>query len=129
MHLVPADRATRPTIDDHRVCDAIEALGEPAHLETWAARFALLGDPHRLAVLLCIRGAGPISVTDLAMATGMNPTAVSQCLRLLRTAGVVGRDRDGKVVRYHLADDTVGALLGIANPAHGEYPEPEDYLG
>jgi hypothetical protein len=38
VHLVPADRATRPTIGDHRVRGAIEALGEPVHLEEWAAR-------------------------------------------------------------------------------------------
>ncbi|MER6925303.1 transcriptional regulator, partial [Streptomyces spiralis] len=27
MHLVPADRADRRTIDGHRVCDAIAAIG------------------------------------------------------------------------------------------------------
>lgn len=120
MHLVPADRAARPTIDGHRVCDAIQALGEPVRVETWAARFSLLGDPHRLAVLLCIRHASPISVTDLALATGMSPTAVSQCLRLLRTAGAVGRDRDGKVVRYRLTDETLDELLAITNPGDEE---------
>jgi DNA-binding transcriptional ArsR family regulator len=111
MHLVPAERAANPHIDGDRVCAAIEAMGEPERLEARARRFALLGDPHRLAVLLCVSGAGPISVTDLALATGMSPTSVSQCLRLLRVAGVVDRDRDGKVVRYRLADESFGALL------------------
>ena len=121
MHLVPADRAHHPTIDGHRACEAIEALGEPVHVENWATRFSLLGDPHRLAVLLCVRHAGPISVTDLAVATGMSPTAVSQCLRLLRTAGVVSRERDGKVVRYWLSDETLNGLLAMASPAHAEH--------
>ena len=121
MHLVPADRAGHPTIDDHRVCEAIEAIGEPGHVEGWATRFSLLGDPHRLAVLLCVRHAGPISVTDLALAAGMSPTAVSQCLRLLRTAGVVSRERDGKVVRYWLTDDTVSDLLDSVSPPHADY--------
>lgn len=122
MHLVPAERAANPHIDGDRVCAAIEALGEPERVQAWAHRFALLGDPHRLAVLLCLRDAGPISVTDLALATGMSATSVSQCLRLLRVAGVVGRDRDGKVVRYRLTDKTVGTLLAVTDtPAWSEH--------
>jgi DNA-binding transcriptional ArsR family regulator len=116
MHLVPLDRADWPAIDGHRACEAIEALGEPGEVEAWAARFALLSDPHRLAVLVCVRRAGPISVTDLALATGMNATAVSQALRLLRVAGAVAGDRDGRVVRYRLADRTLERLLALAGP-------------
>jgi len=116
MHLLPAERAHLPTIDEHRVCHAIEALGEPGHLDTWAGRFALLGDPHRLALLLAIRHAGPISVTDLALATGMNATAVSQALRLLRASGTVNGIRDGRVIRYRLTDDDLDTLLAIASP-------------
>lgn len=120
MHLLPADRATQPSIDGHLVCTAIEALGQRGHVEDWAARFSLLSDPHRLAMLLCIRGAGQISVTDLALATGMNATAVSQALRLLRTAGAVTGERDGRVIRYHLADPTLDALLEIARPTDAQ---------
>ena len=116
MHLVPLDRADWPAIDGHRACEAIEALGEPGEVEAWAARFALLSDPHRLAVLICIRRAGPISVTDLALATGMNATAVSQALRLLRVAGAVAGDRDGRVIRYTLADETLGRVLALTGP-------------
>jgi DNA-binding transcriptional ArsR family regulator len=117
MHLVPADRADHPTIDDHRACEAIQAIGEPEHVAAWAARFSLVGDPHRLALLLGIRYAGPISVTDLALATGMNPASVSQALRLLKASGVVIGIRDGRVVRYRLADESVAALLALAAPS------------
>ncbi|MGH3828212.1 MAG: ArsR/SmtB family transcription factor [Pseudonocardiaceae bacterium] len=116
MHLVPTERTHRPAIDDHRVCDAIAALGEPEHLTAWAARFSLLSDPNRLALLLCIRHAGPISVTDLALATGINATATSQALRLLRVAGAVTTAREGRVIRYQLADETLRTLLTTANP-------------
>lgn len=116
MHLIPADRAALPSIDDHRACEAIEALGQPGHIEDWSARFSLLADPHRLAMLLCIRHAGPISVTDLALATGMNPTAVSQALRLLRAAGTVTGQRDGRVIRYRLTDPTLDTLLAVVDP-------------
>lgn len=114
MHLLPPERAGRPVIDESAVCRAIESLGEPSHIDTWSARFALCSDPHRLAVLVCVRDAGPISVTDLALATGMNATAVSQVLRLLRTAKAVEGERDGRVIRYRLCDKELDDLLGHA---------------
>jgi ArsR family transcriptional regulator, lead/cadmium/zinc/bismuth-responsive transcriptional repressor len=118
MHLVPAERADHQAIDEHRVCDAIQALGDAEHLSAWAARFSLLGDPSRLALLLCIRNAGPISVTDLALATGINATTTSQALRHLRTAGAVTTTRQGRIIRYQLADKILHALLATASPHH-----------
>lgn len=56
-------------------------------------------------------GAGPLAVSDLAVATGMNDPAVSQALRLLRTAGVVEGDKDGRVVRYRVTDGPTAELL------------------
>ncbi|MEU6346814.1 metalloregulator ArsR/SmtB family transcription factor [Streptomyces sp. NPDC046977] len=111
MHLVPAERAGHRTIDDHRVCDAVAGIGEPEHVRAWADRFSLLADPGRLALLLALRTAGPIAVTDLAVATGMTDTAVSQALRLLRAAGVVSGDRQGRIVRYRIVDDMTAQLL------------------
>ena len=117
MHLVPAERAQQPSIDEHRACEAIEGLGDLGQVAAWAARFSLLSDPNRLALLLCIRHAGPISVTDLALATGMNATTVSQSLRLLKTAQAVTGIRDGRVIRYQLADPVLGTALALAAPA------------
>ncbi|MDX6332134.1 MAG: ArsR family transcriptional regulator, lead/cadmium/zinc/bismuth-responsive transcriptional [Streptomycetaceae bacterium] len=111
MHLVPAERAGHRTIDGHRVCDAIAAIGDPGHVRAWADRFSLLADPGRLALLLALHRAGPIAVSDLAVATGMKDTAVSQALRLLRAAGVVEGEKDGRVVRYRVVDDDTAALL------------------
>ncbi|MBV9314160.1 MAG: helix-turn-helix transcriptional regulator [Pseudonocardia sp.] len=116
MHLVPAERTHHQAIDENRVCHAIEALGGPEHLATWAARFSLLADRSRLALLLCIRSAGPISVTDLALATGINATTTSQALRLLRAAGAVTTAREGRIIRYQLADETLHTLLATASP-------------
>jgi len=111
MHLVPADRADRRTIDGHRVCDAIAAIGDEAHVRTWADRFSLLADPKRLALLLALHRTGPLAVSDLAIATGMNDPAVSQALRLLRAAGVVAGEKEGRVVRYRVVDEDVRLLL------------------
>ena len=122
MHLIPADRADHRIIDGHRACEAIAALGDPEAVASWAQRFSLLADPGRLSLLVCIRAAGPISVTDLAVASGMNDTTVSQALRLLRAAGLVAAERDGRVIRYSLADEETGSLLARLFPAPVEVP-------
>jgi DNA-binding transcriptional ArsR family regulator len=111
MHLVPTEHAHRRVIDDHRVCEAIAGIGPAERARTWAERFALLSDPGRLTLLLGIHSVPDICVSDLAVAAGMNDTAVSQALRLLRAAGIVEARKDGRIMRYRLIDDTVRDLL------------------
>lgn len=112
MHLVHGDLNGRRIIDeDHRVCDAIAAMSDQPALERWAQVFALLGDPSRLALLVSIHRAGPICVSDLAAATALKEATVSQALRLLRSRNAVVADRDGRRVRYALADDRLAALI------------------
>jgi DNA-binding transcriptional ArsR family regulator len=116
MHLVPPGRSTDRVIDDERVCDAIGGIGDPASVAGKAAQFALLGDPTRLTLLLAIYHAGPISVSDLAVAGDLHDTTVSQALRILRAASMVKPIRDGRVVRYQLADARIGELLERVSP-------------
>jgi DNA-binding transcriptional ArsR family regulator len=111
MHLVPDDRAHLHTIDEHNVCDAIAGLGTPAEMAGWADRFAALADPTRLALLLCIQQVPDICVTDLAVAVGIRDPAVSQSLRLLRMQGLVTQRRDGRIIRYRIAEQHVDRLL------------------
>ena len=111
MHLLPAERADQRVIDGERVCQAIAALDQSPDVELRARRFALLGDPSRLRLLTCIAAAGPISVSDLAAATGLAEATVSQTLRHLRASQAVDAHRDGRVVRYRLADAEIAALL------------------
>ncbi|MDQ2728996.1 MAG: metalloregulator ArsR/SmtB family transcription factor [Actinomycetota bacterium] len=116
MHLVPAERTHRRVIDNERVCAAIDALGDSTAVRTRAERFAVLGDPTRLSVLLCIHAAGPISVSDLAVAVDLNDTTVSQTLRFLRGHKIVTTQRDGRVIRYQLADNSIAELLTLPPP-------------
>jgi DNA-binding transcriptional ArsR family regulator len=113
VHLLPAERSGHRIIDGERVCEAIAALDSPATLQAAARDFAVLGDPTRLALLTCISAAGPISVSDLAAATGFNDTTVSQTLRYLRAARAVTAERDGRVMRYQLAAGPVADLLAF----------------
>jgi ArsR family transcriptional regulator, lead/cadmium/zinc/bismuth-responsive transcriptional repressor len=120
MHLVPADRRSRRIIDGERVCQALAGLGECGDIPGWAELFRTLGDPSRLTLLICIHQAGPISVTDLAVAADMNETTVSQALRLLRATGTVTAHRSGRIVRYELTSDEISNLIEqIAGPRRG----------
>jgi ArsR family transcriptional regulator, lead/cadmium/zinc/bismuth-responsive transcriptional repressor len=111
VHLLPAERSDHRVIDGERVCQAIAALEDAETIHARARRFAVLGDPTRLMILTCIKAAGPISVSDLAAATGLNDTTVSQTLRYLRAGEIVAAERDGRVIRYRLASDAVTALI------------------
>jgi ArsR family transcriptional regulator, lead/cadmium/zinc/bismuth-responsive transcriptional repressor len=111
VHLLPAERSGHRVIDGERVCQAIAAIGSPEAIQARARDFAVLADPTRLTVLMCIRAAGLISVSDLTAATGLQGTTVSQTLRFLRVAGAVTTQRDGRIIRYELACGPIAALL------------------
>ncbi len=111
MHLLTAEHSSHRVIDAERVCQAIAALGDADAIQARARLFAVLGDPTRLSLLTCIKAAGPISVSDLAAATGINDTTVSQTLRYLRASQIVRTERDGRVIRYQLASASIAALL------------------
>ena len=72
-----------------------------------------LATPSRVRILSRL-GAGPCSVGALAREVGMEQSAVSQQLRVLRHLGLVLGDRDGRQVIYALHDDHVRALLSEA---------------
>ncbi|MFJ2191971.1 ArsR/SmtB family transcription factor [Kitasatospora sp. NPDC087861] len=109
--------AGRRPIDEPAVRTARGAVADRGAVQAMAARYALLADPGRLALLLAIRRAGPICVTDLALATGIRDTTVSQALRLLRATGTVSAARHGRTVRYQLDDPAVARLLDRAADA------------
>ena len=88
---------------------------EPSELEPEFARavaetMQALATPSRLRILGQLHG-GPSSVNELAAAVGMEPSAVSHQLRVLRHLGLVVGRRDGRSIVYDLYDDHVGELL------------------
>ncbi|PZT71098.1 transcriptional regulator [Streptomyces sp. SW4] len=72
-----------------------------------------LATPSRLLILTTLRQ-GPHAVGALAAAVGMERSAVSHQLRLLRALGLVTGRRDGRRVVYRLYDDHVAHLLDQA---------------
>ena len=71
-----------------------------------------LASPRRLEILHAL-AAGPIEVGRLAGAIGASQPNVSQHLAVLRGAGIVEAERDGREVRYRLADPAVMVACGV----------------
>jgi ArsR family transcriptional regulator, nickel/cobalt-responsive transcriptional repressor len=69
-----------------------------------------LATPSRVRILSRL-GVEPCSVGELASDVGMEQSAVSQQLRVLRHLGLVVGERAGRQVIYALHDDHVRALL------------------
>jgi DNA-binding transcriptional ArsR family regulator len=95
--------------ESHRSADELDASFVGVVAETMQA----LATPSRLRILGRLH-AGPCSVNDLAEAVGMEASAVSHQLRLLRHLGLVVGHREGRRVVYDLYDDHVGELLDQA---------------
>ena len=65
--------------------------------------FRALGDPTRLQVLRRLaRATRPLTVGEVAGCCGVHLSGVSRHLALLRAAGVVQAEKEGREVRYRL---------------------------
>jgi DNA-binding transcriptional ArsR family regulator len=83
---------------------------DPEFTQAMAETMQALATPSRLRILGRLH-AGPCPVNELASAVGMEASAVSHQLRILRHLGLVVGRRDGRQVVYDLHDDHVGELL------------------
>ncbi|MGW2181339.1 ArsR/SmtB family transcription factor [Streptomyces sp. NPDC001732] len=86
--------------------DAVGAADVAATLQALAA-------PSRLRILARLQE-GPCPATELAEAVGMEQSACSHQLRLLRNLGLVTGERRGRSVIYALYDNHVAELLDQA---------------
>lgn len=71
-----------------------------------------LANPSRLRIL-CLIMEGERPVGDLADAIGINQSAASQHLALMRREGLVKSRRDGQTIFYQLADKNVSKTLRL----------------
>jgi len=65
-----------------------------------------LSNPRRLEIIHLL-AEGPREVSRLAAEMGISQPNVSQHLALMRSAGVVEAERDGREVRYRLSDPEI----------------------
>ena len=89
-----------------------------------AGLLGLIADPVRARALFALASVARLCVGDLALALGVTDDAVSYGLRMLRTAGLVTFQKEGRVVYYSLAptfphpllEHCLRQLLAIAAP-------------
>lgn len=122
--VVGLDACTATQVDENRVAATRPLLVSLEEASGIAEVFGLLSDPSRVRVLFALLEAGEMCVCDLAEMVEMSPSALSHALRLLRTAGVVTNRRDGRMMRYRLADSHVRLLLDVTREHLGHDPAP-----
>jgi ArsR family transcriptional regulator len=111
MNILPAGSGDMSLIDGaaaNLIADAMFALSAPSRVQILGS---LLG--------------GPMAVGDITDLLGMEQSAVSHQLRVLREAGLVAAERHGKRRVYTIAGDAVGELLTAARHLAG-LQEPRD---
>lgn len=117
MHQLTAALDGVQVVDPSLVCDARTVLADGAELQRVAAVLDALGEPNRLSIVLALRHAGDLCVSDLAVAVGMSDSAVSHALRLLRSHGMVSAHREGRLVRYRVTGELTARLLDVVSAA------------
>ena len=78
-----------------------------------ARRFALLSDPTRLRILALLIEREPMTVSGLSVALGIAPPNVSQHLARLSTGRLVGREKQGRTVKYRTVDPSLRQLCEL----------------
>ena len=94
------------------VCAYVDAWCMDAITLLQADVLKTLASPRRLEILHEL-ARGPIEVGRLATRIGATQPNVSQHLAVLRSAGIVEAERDGREVRYRLSDPDVMVACGL----------------
>ena len=98
----PAPRTPRSAA---RRRDALDGLLDPAF-------FAALSDPNRARIVACVaRCRRACSVGEIAGCCALDLSVVSRHLKTLAAAGILGSEKDGRSVRFHLRSADLAARL------------------
>lgn len=91
-------------VDPGAVSRARDRLPPFAEAERVTSVLALIADPTRMRLLFALDAAEELCVGDLALTLDASEDSVGYGLRMLRTAGLVSRRKDGRIVFYRLAN-------------------------
>ena len=72
----------------------------------------VLADPTRRAVFEQIAAAGELTVGVLTRSNGVSQPAISQHVRALKDAGLLGERRDGRMIHYRCEPRGLSPLVG-----------------
>lgn len=107
----PADGAHEHPVDPGRVAQARLRVPDAEAAARTTSVLSLVADPTRARLLYALDVVEELCVGDLALALDISQDAVGYALRLLRTAGLVGRRQAGRTAFYRLADGFPEPLL------------------
>ena len=113
------DKKSNCCVDPMRVKQVKQNMPREELLYDTADFFKIFGDSTRLKILFALQDA-ELCVGDLSEVLGMNQSAVSHQLRILRQNDVVKFRKKGKTVFYSLDDDHIEELVshGLSHMAH-----------
>jgi len=97
VHKDLLDRASQIMPDDEKLFNLAEF-------------FKVFGDSTRIRIIVALLP-GPMCVCDISELLGMNQSAISHQLRLLKTHRLVKARREGKSMFYSLDDEHVASIL------------------
>ena len=72
--------------------------------------FVALSDATRRAILELLASRGELTATDICEQFSVSPQAISQHLKVLREAGIVGSERQGLWAYYYVIPDALEEL-------------------
>ena len=98
-------------VDPERVEAARRGQIPADEAEAMGALLTLVADPLRARILSALVVTDELCVGDIALALGATEDAVSYALRILRTAGLVRRRREGRMGYYRLRDGEMRPAL------------------
>ena len=87
-----------------------------------ATQFGLLADPLRLKILAALTSE-QLCTCHLVDITGARQTTISNHLRLLREAGIVLSEAEGRYTWYRLAPEAFAAALSALGSIAADGPE------
>ena len=96
------DKRTQGLIEDY--------VPQGEILEGVVCFFSVFADYTRVKILSAL-AISELCVTDMSRILQINQTTVSHQLRYLRSAGIVKSKRQGKIIFYSLADDSINDVL------------------
>lgn len=97
-------------IHDSLIEEATKKMPSEDVLFSLADLFKVFGDSTRVRILYLLFES-ELCVCDIAQALGMQISAISHQLRILKQASLVKYRKSGKTVYYSLADDHVHSIL------------------
>ena len=96
------DKRTQSLIEDY--------VPQGEILEGVVCFFSVFADYTRVKILSAL-AISELCVTDLSRILDINQTTVSHQLRFLKSAGIVKRVRQGRIVFYSLTNDAVNEVI------------------